>query len=420
MKTIRLLCAAALLPLVSFAQVVNLQQPAATYTDNEIPRRNGTGNQFQASSVVIDDAASSNITIGAATSANDITVRGGVAGATIGLGRAATGGVTITAAGTNQSAIVTPSGTGGFGVNATPTSARRINSAFSLTANGGTINSDDVTSFYNLSTGSGGNSDSIVSSITGVATHAATGTRSAIGVIGIGRTAARDVGAYFSGDGGTVNIGLVAIAGSAGVGYPTHTGTSAGLVVSNSTNPVDIIRAYDSTTPVFIVADGGNVLLGGVTTNGGDVLQLPTSSSMSFGTAGTKAYVYGESSGRLILGTNNATAVTVDSSQNTAFAGVTIMSTDTLSGAGAISVTKDTTKFTSTGSGQALTLANGTDGQIKHIIHDVDGGSGVLTPTTKTGFSTVTFVNAGDSVSLEYVTTRGWIVIGSYGSVIAP
>lgn len=96
-----------------------------------------------------------------------------------------------------------------------------------------------------------------------------------------------------------------------------------------------------------------------------------------------------------------------------------VVSTDTLSGAGAVSVTKDTTKLTSSGVAQALTLANGVDGQIKRIIHDVDGGSMVLTPTTKTGFSTVTFTNAGDSVTLEYVTTRGWIIMGSYGVTIA-
>ncbi len=102
------------------------------------------------------------------------------------------------------------------------------------------------------------------------------------------------------------------------------------------------------------------------------------------------------------------------------FNGITTVSTDTLSGAGAVSVTKDTTKLTSTGVAQAITLANGVDGQIKHILHDVDGGSMVLAPTTKTGFSTVTFTNVGDTVTLEYATTRGWFVISNYGAVVAP
>lgn len=99
--------------------------------------------------------------------------------------------------------------------------------------------------------------------------------------------------------------------------------------------------------------------------------------------------------------------------------GAHILVPDTLSGAGAIPVTTPTTAYTSTGAAQALTLANGTAGQVKTIVHDVDGGSGILTPTTKTGFTTVTFNNAGDTVTLQYFTTRGWMVIGSFGAVIA-
>lgn len=97
-------------------------------------------------------------------------------------------------------------------------------------------------------------------------------------------------------------------------------------------------------------------------------------------------------------------------------------STDTLTGSGAISVTKSVTKYTTAGVGDALTLANGTDGQIKRIVLDVlaaGGHTAILTPTTKTGFSTVTFGAAGQTVSLQYFTTRGWMVIGSYGAVVA-
>ncbi len=92
-----------------------------------------------------------------------------------------------------------------------------------------------------------------------------------------------------------------------------------------------------------------------------------------------------------------------------------------LSGAGAINLTTSATDYTSTGAAEALTLADGTVGQIKTITHIVKGtlGTGVLTPTTKTGYTTVTFNNAGDSVTLRYCTTAGWCVIGSFGVVIA-
>lgn len=93
-------------------------------------------------------------------------------------------------------------------------------------------------------------------------------------------------------------------------------------------------------------------------------------------------------------------------------------STQSLSGAGAVNVTDMFTSLTTSGAAQALTLANGTVGQLKIISHVVDAGSAVLTPTTTIGFTTVTFTNVGDSVTLIY-TSAGWAVIGSYGASVA-
>lgn len=107
------------------------------------------------------------------------------------------------------------------------------------------------------------------------------------------------------------------------------------------------------------------------------------------------------------------------SSGTTIITGALDYVTSALSGAGAVNVTTTTTKLTTTGGSQALTLANGADGQIKTIIHDVDGGSAILTPTTKTGFSTLTFTNAGDTATLQYVTTRGWVILALNGTTAA-
>lgn len=75
----------------------------------------------------------------------------------------------------------------------------------------------------------------------------------------------------------------------------------------------------------------------------------------------------------------------------------------TLSGAGAVDVTHRTTKLTSTGVGDALTLADGVSvGQRKTIIHAVDGGSMVLTPTSPAVFATITFTNVRDWCELEW------------------
>lgn len=93
-------------------------------------------------------------------------------------------------------------------------------------------------------------------------------------------------------------------------------------------------------------------------------------------------------------------------------------SNQNLSGAGAVDVTHITTKLTTTGA-NALTLADGVNGQIKKIIMVVDGGDGTLTPTTKTGFSTATFNDIGDTLTLQFFTTVGWVIISNNGCTIA-
>jgi hypothetical protein len=90
----------------------------------------------------------------------------------------------------------------------------------------------------------------------------------------------------------------------------------------------------------------------------------------------------------------------------------------TRSGAGAVPITSGTVRLTTTGA-DALTLANGVNGQILTIVMVVDGGDGTLTPTTKTGFATITFNDVGDAVVLQYFTTLGWMIISNYGTTVA-
>jgi hypothetical protein len=89
-----------------------------------------------------------------------------------------------------------------------------------------------------------------------------------------------------------------------------------------------------------------------------------------------------------------------------------------LSGAGAVNLTTLITQVTTTGA-QALTLANGTNGQIKIITMVADGGDGTLTPTTFANGSTITFNDVGDSVMLVYNTTGGWALISNTGCTVA-
>ena len=81
------------------------------------------------------------------------------------------------------------------------------------------------------------------------------------------------------------------------------------------------------------------------------------------------------------------------------------------SGAGAISPSAGIAAVTTTGA-DALTLANGTPGDLLLIYMAADGGNGTLTPTTKTGWTTFVFRDVGDSVLLQYVdNTVGWIML---------
>ena len=84
-----------------------------------------------------------------------------------------------------------------------------------------------------------------------------------------------------------------------------------------------------------------------------------------------------------------------------------------LSGAGAVNLTTLTTAFTSTATGNALTLADGTAGQLKMIVYVAEAAgadTGILTPTNLGGYTTITFTNVGDSCLLQFIGTDWWAI----------
>jgi len=92
-----------------------------------------------------------------------------------------------------------------------------------------------------------------------------------------------------------------------------------------------------------------------------------------------------------------------------------------LSGPGAVNITSLTTAFTSTAAGNALTLADGAQGQLKTIIYVAEaagGDTGVLTPANLGSATTITFNAVGDSVTLQFAGTDWWVV-GFRGAVVA-
>jgi hypothetical protein len=121
----------------------------------------------------------------------------------------------------------------------------------------------------------------------------------------------------------------------------------------------------------------------------------------------------------------SATIARTDAAQtftgNQTFSNAIIGAVQALSGPGAVSITTLTTAFTSTATGNALTLADGVAGQLKTIVYVAEaagGDTGVLTPTNLGSATTITFNAVGDSVTLQFIGADWW-VIGFRGAVVA-
>ena len=111
-----------------------------------------------------------------------------------------------------------------------------------------------------------------------------------------------------------------------------------------------------------------------------------------------------------------------DISVSTITAGVVVMvgagdSVQTIAVAGAVDVLNRITLAESAGAAQAMTLADGLYiGQMKTIVHDIDGGSLVLTPATALGFTTATFTTVGETATFMWSGALGWVVVGFGGA----
>jgi hypothetical protein len=90
---------------------------------------------------------------------------------------------------------------------------------------------------------------------------------------------------------------------------------------------------------------------------------------------------------------------------------------ETLTGAGAVSLKTEITLLVTTGA-NALTLGAGFEGQKKFIKMKTDGGDGTLTPSSLQGGTTITFNDAGDFVNLIFVDGK-WNVLTNSGTTIA-
>lgn len=198
-----------------------------------------------------------------------------------------------------------------------------------------------------------------------------------------------------------------------GTGTTTSTGTGSAVLAISPTLVTPTLGAASATSinKVAVTAPATSATL---TIADGKTL-----------TANNSITLAGTDSTTMTFPSTSASVARTDAAQtftgNQTINGAVIGSVQSLSGAGAVDVTSFSTAFTSTATGNALTLANGTAGQIKTIAYVAEAAgadTGVLTPTTRVGYSTITFTNVGDSVTLQYFT-QGWAVIGVRGATVA-
>lgn len=198
-----------------------------------------------------------------------------------------------------------------------------------------------------------------------------------------------------------------------GTGVTTSTG-SGSIVLSNTPTLVAPVLGVAAATSI------NRITLTAATS--GATLTIADGKTL---TASNTLTLAGTDSTTLTFPATSATIARTDAAQT--FAGLQTFTAgvaagvQTLSGAGAVNLTNFATAFSSTAAGNALTLADGTVGQMKviaYVTQTAGADTGILTPTSRVGYSTITFNNVGDTIMLMFFT-QGWAVIGGAGAVVA-
>lgn len=198
-----------------------------------------------------------------------------------------------------------------------------------------------------------------------------------------------------------------------GTGVTTSTGTGS-TVLSNTPTLVTPVLGVATATSINKVAITAPATSATLTIANGKTL-----------TANHSLTLAGTDSTTMTFPSTSASIARTDAAQtftgNQTFSGAFIQGVQALSGAGAVNVTQPVTKFTSTATGNALTLADGVEGQLKTIVYVAEaagGDTGILTPTNLGAGTTITFNAVGDACILQFLGSDWW-AISLRGAVLA-
>jgi hypothetical protein len=198
-----------------------------------------------------------------------------------------------------------------------------------------------------------------------------------------------------------------------GTGATTATGTGNVVLATSPTLTTPTIGAATATTV-------NNVAF----TAPASTATLVLASAKTF-TVNHSLTLAGTDATTMTFPSTSATIARTDAAQTftgtQTFSGPIVGGAQALSGAGAVNITQLTTKFTSTATGNALTLADGVEGQMKVIVYVAEaagGDTGILTPANLGAGTTITFNNVGDACILQFLGTDWW-AISLRGAVLA-
>lgn len=183
-------------------------------------------------------------------------------------------------------------------------------------------------------------------------------------------------------------------------GAPTATADKfiPGAIIQNAIDGTVYINEGSTASPSWALIESGTIAL--------------ASAQVLVGNAGGVATAVALSGD---VTNDNAGVTTVDE-----ISGKVIQNGRTTSaGAGAVAVTGSVHEVETTATGDALTLVDGTVGQILDIIYTTEAAGGdtaILTPTTLAGGTTITFNALGDTARLRWSAVGGWYVLGLGGT----